>query len=148
MLASVSSARAQTPAIAAGAFHTCALRQGGTVACWGRGYEGQIGRGPVTQYAGTPGAVQAVGGGGVLTGATAIAAGSTHTCAVGPGGMAACWGSGRFGQLGDGTVTEEQPTPVAVAEGGAFSVPVGGPPVATDRVRLAISFETLPTPTE
>jgi alpha-tubulin suppressor-like RCC1 family protein len=50
---------------------------------------------------------------GLGAGATAIAAGEGHVCAVVNGGVR-CWGANLFGQLGDGTITD-RPAPVAVA---------------------------------
>jgi alpha-tubulin suppressor-like RCC1 family protein len=43
-----------------------------------------------------------------------------HTCAVTTGGLAYCWGANTFGQLGDGTATQQE-APVAVSGGLTFS---------------------------
>jgi alpha-tubulin suppressor-like RCC1 family protein len=47
-------------------------------------------------------------------GATAIAAGETHTCALYAGGTVTCWGDNTFGELGNGT-TLTSPDPVTVS---------------------------------
>lgn len=98
--------------IVAGWGHTCALIGDGTVRCWGSNSYGQLGDGKGAylweQHSATPVAV--VG----LSGATAIAAGGYHTCALMEGSSVRCWGSNHSGQLGDGTIT---PPPRASSRG-------------------------------
>ena len=128
-------------ALAVGWSHTCARVARGAVVCWGSGVRGRLGDGTETYAQMAPVAVRAVGGGGVLTGVTAIAAGFAHTCALLEGGTAACWGEGTYGQRGDGSTTQTQTTPVAVqlAGGAPFYVPVEAAPSAAGAARLALS---------
>ena len=77
---------------------TCAVRAGGSVWCWGRGY----GATPVLAFD------DAV--------VVAVAAGIDHVCAVGADGTLACAGANKYGQLGDGTTIDHQTLrPVALA---------------------------------
>ena len=134
-------------AISPGDSHTCALRRGGTVWCWGYNGSGELGNGikgisssVPTAVTGLPVATAISAGGGhtcalLVSGevscwgvrnggstvlvngvrdgsatpevtdivrATAIAAGSQHTCALIEGGTVQCWGLSYLGQLGDG----------------------------------------------
>ena len=73
-------------AIAAGAFHTCALESGGGVKCWGAN-ESAASNVPVYVS-------------GLASGISAIAAGDIHTCALTSGGGVKCWGANYSGQLG------------------------------------------------
>jgi alpha-tubulin suppressor-like RCC1 family protein len=77
--------------------HSCALVEGGRVACWGANQSGQI-AGPIG-----PGRAEArpVDG---IEGASAIAAGAAHTCVVSDGAFINCWGANDKGQLGDGSL--------------------------------------------
>jgi alpha-tubulin suppressor-like RCC1 family protein len=94
-------------AIAAGAFHTCAIVNGG-VQCWGYNAFGQLGTNDNLGYQ-VPTSVVGLGAG---SGVTAIAAGDYHTCAIVNGGVQ-CWGYNVFGQLGTNDhAFYKVPTPV------------------------------------
>ena len=124
-------------AIAAGDNHTCALKNDGTVWCWGDGGLGQLGNGTGggDELAQSLVPVQVLQGAGMLTGVTAIAARSRHTCALKTEGTVWCWGYDGFGQLGDGTRGagryETRTTPVQVVQGsgkltGVKKIALGG----------------------
>ena len=91
--------------VTAGYSASCALRQDGTVWCWGPGTNGQVGDGAYTTR-GKP--VQVSG----LTGAIDIASGGNHVCALLTGGSITCWGFGGDGQLGDGLSRVRDPVGV------------------------------------
>lgn len=80
--------------VSAGSYHTCGIRTGGYLWCWGDNADGQLGDGTRTRRL-SP--VRVAGGG---TWAT-VAAGDEHTCGVQTDGTLWCWGSGPL--LGDGT---------------------------------------------
>ena len=92
-------------AMAAGSYHTCAITTGGGVKCWGANFKGSLGDG-TTDFHPTPVDVT-----GLASGATAIAAGDEHTCAV-VSGAAKCWG-GNAGKLGN-SAWDPQSVPVTV----------------------------------
>jgi alpha-tubulin suppressor-like RCC1 family protein len=106
-------------AITAGFEHSCALLASGTVLCWGRGDEGQLGNG-ATGNTNSPVTVQGI------TNATAISAGNYHTCARLADSQVRCWGRNDEGQLGNG-FTADSAVPVdTVNDGGALDVSAGG----------------------
>lgn len=89
----------------------CGIRTGGNMYCWGRNVYGHLGDGTnVTRVA----PVQ-VGMGKVWT---RVAVGRTHTCGIGSdgGGTAVpyCWGWDANQELGNGSATTNQPTPMLV----------------------------------
>jgi len=99
-------------AIAAGYGHMVALKDDGTVWAWGDNGYGVLGDG-TTDPSYTPVQVLGPEGVGVLTGMTAIAAGSIHTVTLKDDGTVWAWGYNYKGQLGDGT-TDPSYTPVQV----------------------------------
>ncbi len=106
-------------AVAVGSFHTCALVDGGQVRCWGAGSFGALGDG-TGESRPTPVPVVQADGAGPLTGVAALALGNAVSCALLEGGEARCWGSNPTGQLGNGTTSfiEFTPVPVVQAPGG------------------------------
>ena len=105
--------------ISAGGQHSCAVLADGTASCWGDNANGQLGDGTVTQRL-SPVAVRQI------TGATAISAGGAHSCAIVGGGRALCWGGNGNGQLGDGNgLNRVEPAQVAGLSSGASSVSAG-----------------------
>jgi alpha-tubulin suppressor-like RCC1 family protein len=86
--------------IHAGARHSCARFEDGSVRCWGDKRSGRLGDGTTGMARGLAGAVE-------------IAAGWDHTCARLTDGSAHCWGSNQSGELGDGTLEPRgYPAPV------------------------------------
>lgn len=93
--------------IAAGGAHTCARFTDGTVACWGRNADGQIGDGASAGDRTMPSLVK------LPMGATHLALGDAHSCARVDNGDVYCWGANAAGQLGDESNTTRV-TPVRV----------------------------------
>ena len=81
--------------LALGRFHSCALRMGGAVSCWGLNDSGQLGLGMVDDLPHTTPAALAI------TNVRQISAtAGSHTCAVSDDGTARCWGWNDLAQLG------------------------------------------------
>ncbi len=99
--------------IVAGKYHTCAIKNSGSVECWGHGRYGELG----DSRASSSEPVVVSG----LTSVRQIALGWGHTCAVSNYGNVTCWGLNYSDQLG-ATTTETcddatpcSKTPVAVS---------------------------------
>ena len=106
--------------ISAGPMHTCAVRNDGTVWCWGDGQYGQLGNGT------TQNAIRAVevleSGQTPFSNAAAVACGAGHTCALKNDGTVWCWGDNSNKQLGDGTdLSSYSPVQVTVSQGRPLS---------------------------
>jgi alpha-tubulin suppressor-like RCC1 family protein len=106
----------------AGGAHACAIASDTKVYCWGRGSEGQVGTGNTTAIASSPQEVQRENGGS-LSGATAVATGGQHSCAI-AGGAVYCWGSDANGELGDDLTSANKSAAVPVAGMGSGVVEI------------------------
>jgi alpha-tubulin suppressor-like RCC1 family protein len=111
--------------VTTGEYSACALLAGGTVRCWGETVYGQTGDASVPTPADVPIAVPGV------SGATALASGSVHSCAIVAGGQVKCWGNNYADQIGDGHhgTMIEPPSTVLLAGGapltGAIAIGAG-----------------------
>ena len=94
--------------IAAGKNHTCVVRTGGKVSCWGDNQDGQLGNGKTNARSLVPEDVSGIAD------AVMVACGAAFSCAARRSGSVACWGSGLAGQLGNGA-RQVQPAPVPVS---------------------------------
>lgn len=93
--------------VSAGHYSTCALTGTGGLKCWGWNYNGELGDGTNIQR-NTPVDVF-----GLSSEVIQSAAGTDHTCALMSAGGVKCWGDNLYGELGDGTNTNQY-TPVNV----------------------------------
>jgi alpha-tubulin suppressor-like RCC1 family protein len=80
--------------LCAGQRHTCAIKSGGTLWCWGDDAAGQLGQ-PSSST--SPSLVN------LDTDWSTLACGDLHTCAVKTNGTLWCWGSNSKGQIGTAT---------------------------------------------
>jgi alpha-tubulin suppressor-like RCC1 family protein len=106
--------------LALGGDHTCARLTDGRVKCWGSNFDGEIGDGTTidrsvpTEVVGLAGTVQLSMGG------------LDHSCARLSDGTIRCWGSGSYGQIGDGAeVARTVPTSTAGLTSRATQISLG-----------------------
>ena len=95
--------------LAAGLNHTCAVAEGGSLWCWGRNANGQLGDGTTTSQP-APKQVLPAGAADFVR----VVASGDFTCALRAAGALLCWGRNDVGQTGNGTTTTPVTTPVAV----------------------------------
>lgn len=95
-------------AVSTGTRHTCALRQTGSLYCWGRGIDGRLGIGDISEYDTT--IPQQVGDDDDWQ---TLSAGYFHTCGIRDDDSLWCWGAGGYGKLGNGDSSDRfTPEPV------------------------------------
>jgi hypothetical protein len=86
-------------AIAAGAYHTCALLRNGNLGCWGSNDLGQVGVAAGDDVYWSPRGVA------LDEDPIDVALGAAHTCAAFANGAVSCWGDNTDGFLGTGAPT-------------------------------------------
>lgn len=103
-----------------GMYHSCTLTAGGAVSCRGDNRAGQIGHGKLGGNVARPTRV-------IAQGATSIAAGDYHSCAVVKGALR-CWGNNYYGTVGNGKSGEgsDVSSPTKVIASGVKAVSAGG----------------------
>ncbi len=91
-------------AVSAGVNHTCAILDDGSLKCWGDNEQGQLGLGDRRDrdHPRDMGDRLPTVDLGTARTATAVAAGTHHTCVILDDGAVKCWGDGWRGQLGLG----------------------------------------------
>lgn len=103
--------------VAAGRYHSFALKTNGTLWAWGNNAFGQLGIGPGNSY--VPMQI------GTDNNWKSVAAGITYGVALKTDGSLWSWGSNYFGQLGDGTQTDKN-NPVQVGDAHNWASLFGG----------------------
>ena len=119
--------------MAAGQFHTVAIKNDGTLWAWGRNSYGQLGDGNGGTGITSPVPVQVSetdNNGNSISGDKwiAVSAGAAHTVAIRNDGTLWAWGINNYGQLGDGTdgTGSEKTYPVQVSETDFYGYPISG----------------------
>lgn len=96
-------------ALAVNGDHACAVMTSGAVRCWGANDGGELGNsGHLGGSSFAPLLAASV------TAPAKLVAGGTHTCATLASGAVSCWGSGLYGQIGNGSWADSV-TPVPVS---------------------------------
>jgi alpha-tubulin suppressor-like RCC1 family protein len=92
--------------VAVGGAHACAVTMAGTLTCWGSDSQGQLGN---NSNVNSSMPISVMG----LSGVTAVATGTFHTCAL-VGGTVFCWGNNQSGEIGNNSMLDVHvPTQVA-----------------------------------
>ena len=87
--------------IYSGENHSCALKSGGGVVCWGEGDNGKLGNNATADQSRPVDVLTSDDGNPALSGIAQIGLGNAHSCAVTTAGAVKCWGHGDVGQLGN-----------------------------------------------
>lgn len=114
--------------VSAGGYYSCALKNSGTIYCWGINSYGQIGT--LTGLGDSGPGVHTPSQVGSDTDWTAVGAGLSTPCATKTDGSLYCWGQNRLGELGGGWGGDLDPHPTPVPFAGVPEPP----PVEPDPV--------------
>jgi predicted CxxxxCH...CXXCH cytochrome family protein len=109
-------------AVAAGTYHSLALKSDGSVWGWGLNSVGELGDNSTTQR-NLPVQVYGLGPG---SGVIAIAAGGDHSLALKSDGSVWGWGYNYSGQLGDGTFSNQRIVPIKIFDAGSGVMAIAG----------------------
>jgi alpha-tubulin suppressor-like RCC1 family protein len=127
-----------TVLLSAGGAHTCAIALVGSIRCWGRNEQGQLGYGNTNnigdnEVPASAGNVANIPMGLPLNAKVEqLSHGVTHTCALFESGDVLCWGSALFGEIGTGSTNflgdDELPASASPIDlpGPAIAVSAGG----------------------
>lgn len=96
--------------IAAGSYHTCALRNTGALYCWGYNVDRQLGDGAAVNRL-QPVVASNVGGA-----IRDLALGGEASCTVLADGEGQCWGNNAYGRLGNGSTASPLAIPQRIAQ--------------------------------
>ncbi|MBF0286176.1 MAG: hypothetical protein HQM14_00040 [SAR324 cluster bacterium] len=101
--------------VSSGNNHTCALLSNGTIKCWGKGDQGQLGNN-TTSDQNIPVLVKNEDLTS-LTGAIQVTTGASHSCALLDDKSVKCWGKGSSGQLGNAGIASTSSSTVLTVTG-------------------------------
>ncbi len=92
--------------VSTGSSHTCAVTSSGALKCWGSNTSTQLG----DQSAGSTPSLAAISST-LDSNVRAVAAGSSHTCALTTSNTVKCWGDNYYGQIGNDSTIPVRPAP-------------------------------------
>jgi alpha-tubulin suppressor-like RCC1 family protein len=109
--------------VALGPQHTCAVRSGGQVACWGAGENGRLGDDDAAAHTALgPQQARRLAPHEFIDDATRIVAGAKHTCIVNAQAEIECWGDNTSAQLGVGNTNAPASATAAIPSTGLGEV--------------------------
>ncbi|MBK6847409.1 MAG: RCC1 repeat- and reductase domain-containing protein [Proteobacteria bacterium] len=106
--------------VALGAYHSCARRADGSLACWGTNWSGQLGDGTTVNRP-SPVAVTALG-----TTVAEVALGGAHSCARRANGSLWCWGAERWASSATARRVPHSPVAITALGTAVAQVALGG----------------------